>query len=306
MSAPSAPSRTQRWREKSVRYRPAGEPGFDPDHYEVAEIAKTPARRFVTTHHYTGGFPQTRFQFGLFDTLADNGPELVGVISLGNGSHANALTNPFPNLIPYDESLDLNRMVLRDSVPANGESWFATRALRLAAEHGIRGIIAFSDPSEFWQTGPDGQLVQVKRGHFGVAYQGLNMDYLGRTRPSWKEYFPDGSEWNRRSMSKVTNGEVGRDGVIARLVQRGAPPLTDDLAPAQWVAMAVAACGIIRRWHGGNHKYALRIGRSRAERTRTLIALATRPYPKPRTQLPLPGMEGRPTDPHSAALPTAG
>jgi hypothetical protein len=39
-------------------------------------------------------------------------------------------------------------MVLLDSVPANGESWFAARALRLAAEHGVRGVIAFSHPSE--------------------------------------------------------------------------------------------------------------------------------------------------------------
>lgn len=132
------------------------------------------------------------------------------------------------------------------------------------------------------------------------------MDYLGQTRPSWKEYFPDGTEWNRRSISKVTNGEVGRDGVIARLVQRGAPPLTADLDPAQWVATAITACGITRRWHEGNHKYALRIGRSRAERTRTLIALAAHPYPKPCPQLLLPGLQGHTTDPHRAALVTAG
>lgn len=84
------------------------------------------------------------------------------------------------------------------------ESWFAARALRLAAEHGIRGIIAFSDPSEFVQPRPDGRLVQVKRGHYGIAYQSLNMDYLGQSAASWKEYFPDGTE------CRVDGGDLTR------------------------------------------------------------------------------------------------
>lgn len=288
MPTPSIPTRTQRWRAKSSLYRPADEGGFDPDRYHVTEIPEAPGKAFVTTHHYSGAWPATRFQFGLYDTQAEEEPELVGVIALGNGSHANALTNPFPNLIPYKESLDLSRMVLLDTVPANGESWFATRALAIAAEHGIRGVIAFSDPSEFWQARPDGRLALVKRGHYGITYQSLNMTYLGQTRPSRKDYFPDGTEWNRRSISKVLNGEVGRDGVVARLVRRGAPPLTGDMDPAVWVGQAKRACGVVSRTHEGNHKYALRIGRTRAERTRTVIGLAPRRYPKPAAQPTLP------------------
>ena len=122
MSAPVAPSRTQRWRRRSARYQPTGESGCDPGRYEMAEIPKASAKVFVTTHHYSGGYPQNRFQFGLFDTHTAAALELVGVISLGNGSHPRALTNPFPHLAPYYESLDLNRMVLLDSVPANGDS----------------------------------------------------------------------------------------------------------------------------------------------------------------------------------------
>ena len=78
MSAPAIPSRTQRWREKSVLYRPAGEEGFDPRRYDVMEIPKATSKTFTTMHHYTGAFPQTRFQFGLFDTHTDNAAELVG------------------------------------------------------------------------------------------------------------------------------------------------------------------------------------------------------------------------------------
>lgn len=41
--------------------------------------------------------------------------------------------------------------------------------------------------------------------------------------------------------------------------------------------------------HPGNYRYALPIG-TRAQRTRTVIALATLPYPKPDPELPLPGI----------------
>ncbi|MFD0622172.1 hypothetical protein ACFQ2K_06025 [Streptomyces sanglieri] len=47
---------------------------------------------------------------------------------------------------PYDESVELARLVVADSVPANGETFCASRALRLAAESGVRGIGSFADP----------------------------------------------------------------------------------------------------------------------------------------------------------------
>jgi hypothetical protein len=47
--------------------------------------------------------------------------------------------------VPYHESLDLSRVVILDSMPANAESWFCARAFELAAAAGIRGIVAFSD-----------------------------------------------------------------------------------------------------------------------------------------------------------------
>lgn len=282
-------TRTQRWREKIALYRPADEGDFDPDRYSVDAITKGDAERFVTTHHYSRFFPQTRLRYGLFDDTLRGGPELVGVISFGNGSHPNALLNPFPNLEPYYESTELNRMVLRESVPANGESWFASRVFRLAAREGVRGVVAFSDPSEFWQADRNGRPFRTKRGHYGIAYQSLNMDYLGQTRESWKEYFPDGTEWNGRSISKVANGERGSKGVIARLVECGAPPLTDNDNLNEWLALAKKACGITRRRHEGNFKYAVRIG-TRSQRSRTTIGVASHGYPKP--QSALPGLDG--------------
>jgi hypothetical protein len=43
---------------------------------------------------------------------------------------------------PYEESLELNRLVLLDEVPANAETWLQARAFRLAAGRGICGIVA--------------------------------------------------------------------------------------------------------------------------------------------------------------------
>jgi hypothetical protein len=57
------------------------------------------------------------------------------------GSASNGAQNT-----PYEESLELNRLVLLDEVPANAETWAQARAFRLAAARGVRGIVAHSDP----------------------------------------------------------------------------------------------------------------------------------------------------------------
>jgi hypothetical protein len=43
----------------------------------------------------------------------------------------------------------------------------------------------------------------------------------------------------------------------------------------------------VRRAHPGNHRYALRVGRTRGERSRVFIALAGRSYPKAEPELPI-------------------
>ncbi|MFF3140502.1 hypothetical protein ACFVRU_01905 [Streptomyces sp. NPDC057927] len=47
---------------------------------------------------------------------------------------------------PYEESLELNRLVLLDDVPANAETWAQARVFRLAAARGVRRVVAHSDP----------------------------------------------------------------------------------------------------------------------------------------------------------------
>ena len=78
------------------------------------------------------------------------------MLALGIPMHNQVLTNPFPRLAPNAESLELSRLVLLDTVPGNGESFLCAKAFRAAAEHGVRGLVAFSDPMQRWEARPDG------------------------------------------------------------------------------------------------------------------------------------------------------
>ncbi|WP_043737484.1 Mom family adenine methylcarbamoylation protein [Nocardia asiatica] len=286
MTTPPPVRYSQRWRSRLCS--PATTGRFDPHRYGVDFLETGAARRFITAHHYTRTFPQVRYSLGMWDLSAPDTPRLVGVLTLSNGSNVLTLTNAFPGLVPYEQSLVLSRLILDDSVPANGESWFTAQSLRLAADEGLRGVVAFSDPSEYWQV-RNGRRERVKRGHHGGVYQASNFQFAGQTKASWKLYFPDGPELSRRAISKITGGEVGHGGVVARLIAYGAPPLTEGTDPRAWFEVAKAAAGLERRKHPGNYTYTLRTGRTRAQRTRTRIALPSLPYPKP--QLILPGLD---------------
>ncbi|MFD8564658.1 hypothetical protein ACFV1N_45970 [Streptosporangium canum] len=112
----------QRWksgRRHSWRRRRDG--GFAPDRYGVSAIPESEAKAFVVDRHYSGTFPASRLRYGIWD-LQTPLPALVGVAVLSvPASHA-VLTNVFPGLEPYEESLELGRFVLDDAVPGNGDS----------------------------------------------------------------------------------------------------------------------------------------------------------------------------------------
>lgn len=292
---------TQRWMSGSPRWRRVGE-AFDPDRYEVAAIAEAPVREFIAAHHYAPTLPSTTFRFGLFDHAAGT-PKLVGVATLGVPMNKAVLTKPFPHLEPYSESLDFNRLVLLDSVPANGESWFTARALRLAADAGVRGVVTFSDPVPRWRTaGARPEL--VKPGHVGIVYQALNFSYTGRGTPRSLVLLPDATALTARALAKVTGREQGAQGVIARLVALGAPTPDEtdsDQASRVWLERALRSVGARRVRHPGTHRYALRIGRTRAEKTRVVIGLPSGHYPKQQLSLTGVGDSPRCTPPASTA-----
>ena len=236
-----------RWRHRRSTWQDGGRP-FDPDRFRVVPLDtradKRAARQLVLDHHYAAAWLAARLCYGLIDRTPhlDDYPDphpsaltahgrLVGVAVLSVPQHVAVVANPFPGLTPYTEALDLGRFLLLDPVGANGESWFLARAFRLARRHGIRGVVAFSDPvpRRLGDT-------MILPGHVGWSYQGHNATYIGRSSADPQILLPDGTSLPGRAISKLTGGEVGGRGVAARLARLGAPAPAADEAPTAWLA----------------------------------------------------------------------
>lgn len=111
-----------------------------------------------------------------------------------------------------------------------------------------------SDPLERWAVTSDGRR-RYKRGHCGVVYQACGFDYLGRATPRTLDFLPDGTLLSARAAAKVTGGERGHRGVIARLVALGAPPPVASQKPSEWLCQAKHAIGVRAQRHPGNHRF---------------------------------------------------
>jgi hypothetical protein len=271
------PSFCQRWRGGQHTWRPVHEGGFDARRYRLVAVPEAAARRFVVEHHYSRSFPAARLSFGLLD-----GDHLVGAVVLGVPMHPAVLTRPFPTL-DTDRAAGVSRLVLLDEVPSNAESFVLGRLFRLAAGHGLRGLVAFSDPLPRMICG---RLLMP--GHVGHVYRVTGGRYLGRGTARTITLLPDGTVLTARAQSKVRRGERGAAGVRARLVALGARPLADmvaeharigvDLTPAAWLDHALAQVGARQVRHRGCHRFVWPVG-DRGWRRRCPIGLVELPYP---------------------------
>jgi hypothetical protein len=282
VSDPASSPLTLRWRERSNRWRDVrSDVPIDPSRYRVEPVSAAEAKAFVVRHHYSGSYPADRLRYGLLDRETGS---LAGVAVLSVPPSVRVLTNAFPGLEPYVESLELGRFVLLDEVPANGESWFLARALRAAAERGLRGIVSFSDPVPRYVLEPTGQRREVKPGHVGIISQALGMTYTGRGAPSSLVLVTDPASGRQESISnralqKVRGLESGHRYVEERLVAAGARPRRAGEDPAAWLAAALTIPAVTRQRHRGNHRYLLALG-DRTQRRRVVMAAAAAPYPK--------------------------
>lgn len=277
----------QRWTYGVPSWRHTSEGGFRKTRYEVVRLDEVTARTYVTRHHYLSGWPASIHRFGLLDTEAEPGPDdqtvedqvLAGVVVLASPMNERVLTRPFPGLEPYKQSVELARLVLTQSVPANGETFLVSRALRLAAEHGVRGVVSFADPMPRQRITADGVVIGSP-GHLGIVYQSLGAHFAGRSTARTLCFLPDGTVLNARSKAKVTGGEVGMKGVMRKLRELGARPLDAGEDPARWVAEVLPAIGA--RWvrHPGCLRYLLPAGRTRSERSKAVFGMPSLPYPK--------------------------
>jgi hypothetical protein len=230
----------QRWSERQARYRPAGE-RINPARYTVARMPQTPARDFVSRHHYLGSWPAARLSVGLYE-----GASLVGVAAFAVPAQPKVLTS----LCAGHEGVELSRLVLLDSVPGDGESWFTARAMRIARDElKVDAIISYSDPVA--RTTIHG--APVTPGHVGIVYQALGAEYLGLGSPRTLYLDDDGRAFSPRTLSKISAEDKGARAAERELVIRGAEPRRPHEAPADWLRRALSRFRMIR--HPGCHRY---------------------------------------------------
>lgn len=290
----------QRWRDRRHSWRHVAEGGFTASAFDVVALPRADdAEAFVLAHHYAASYPAARQAFALVttdDRLACgqvlDGRHLVGAAVLSVPMQQRVLTSVFPTLAPYDQTLELGRLVLTDPVPANAETWFLRRVFRLAHQRGIRGVVSFSDPlprrrivvdvDEVDEHGrPLERQELVMPGHVGIVYQALNAHACGRSTPRTVKYLPrHGQVLSERTLQKLRAGERGADGAERHLVALGATPRRAGVPVKAWLPGALAELHVTPVRHPGCYRYAWQLG-GRVERRAHPIALPRTPYPKP-------------------------
>ena len=265
----------QRWLLGQDIRRPAGEP-IKTSAYDVVPIATiAEAAEFVRTHHYAGYASSTAHRFGLYLR-----GELAGVALFGPPASTNAHHAVWGDLLDQIQAVTLGRLVLLDSVPGNGESWFVARCFDHLRDRGVLGVESCADPEP--RHSDTGET--VFRGHLGTIYCALNGRYVGKTNDSTLRLFPDGTCLSNRSAGKLVRGERGDTHPVAQLERWGATPLDPAEDPLTW----------LRYWrkrltrkmrHRGCHRYLWSL--SKRHRRALLDRHEELPYPK------LPGWLGR-------------
>jgi hypothetical protein len=252
---------------------------FNPASYGVTGIPEKDAREFVEELHYLHAWLNARLRYGMFYL---EGPQehltgrLVGVAVLSVPQNKLVLTNPFPHLEPYYESLEVGRFILLDQVPHDAETWFFGEVRRLAATTGIRGLVMFSDPVPQWDD--DGN--QVMPGHVGGIYQATaGTRYTGPTGRRGVIVLPDGTVLGERTAQKIRQRERGHEAAERRLIRLGAVAPRAGQDQAAWLAGALSRVDARRVMRDGKLRYVMPVG-NRRERARVQIEGPSLPFPK--------------------------
>jgi hypothetical protein len=235
--------------------RPAGEL-IKPSAYDAEAVDPTDAVSFVQRHHYAGSCSSRSHTFGLYQR-----GELAGVAVFGALPSMNAHRFVFGDL-GTKEAVTLGRLVLVDSVPGNGESWFIARCFAALRSRGVVAVESCADPV---------------RGHLGIIYQATNGHHVGRTNRATRYMLPDGTELSQRSQSKTTGGERGAARTIEQLVAFGArwPDPGEDIG--EWLTRwRGQLCRSFR--HPGNYRYLWCL--DKRHRRSVIGRFAAKPYPK--------------------------
>ena len=122
----------------------------------IEKISAKTAAEMVVKNHYLHRRPSISFAFGLF---VEN--VLLGVVTYGTPASRHLQMSACPS--DPGKTIELNRLWLDDVLPANSESWFVSRTLRMLPP---RIVVSYAD---------------TLQGHAGYIYRALNFNYAGWT-----------------------------------------------------------------------------------------------------------------------------
>jgi len=160
----------------------------------IAILDSKTASQLVVAEHYLHRRPPISHAFGLYVH-----GKLLGVVTYGTPASRHLQMSACPT--DPSKVIELNRLWLDDSLPANSESWFVSRTLRMLPP---RIVVSYADPLH---------------GHYGYIYRALNFRYAGwtdmdRKTPRYdyiphdpsqhtREAFRSGYAYKRRRVAKV-------------------------------------------------------------------------------------------------------
>lgn len=255
-------NRSQRWRERRALWATDFRT-INPKAYSVDVIDHGVAGAFIAAHHYLPTYPAAQLAVGLFGRNA----ALQGVAVFAVPA-TNAVISKHTGFDDPAKGCVLARLILLDSVPQNGESFFCARAFRLLrrARPMIEAVVCYSDP---------------EAGHIGRVYAALSGAHRGVSRPRKILHMGDRTI-SERTLSKIRLGERGMGGAIDQLIRLGAPAPQFQEYPAAWLARLQDEGVLASRRNRGLFTYCFELTRNARRQGRALPRL---PYPKV-----LPGM----------------
>src|SRR5574343_116290 len=151
---------------------------FDSKEFSVKPIPKSLCVPYIKYRHYLKAISvNILYAFGLFHDA-----KLCGIITYGNPPSPTCTVicgDQYRNIV-----IELNRLIVDESVPKNGESFLISQSLKLIDKPKI--VISYADES---------------KSHVGCIYQASNFIYTGFSDCKTSQYIVDGKRLSRRTIT---------------------------------------------------------------------------------------------------------
>jgi len=265
---------SKRWNHKREQWVPR-DAVIDPNSLSVDIIRDGVAKPFIQEHHYSGTFPASVCNVGLYLNNGVHPSCLIGVIVFAVPS--NSATMRKYTGFDIDAACTIARVVLLPDALYNAESWTLTRATALLQQEKphYRALLSFADPLE--RHNAAGEL--TKQMHYGQIYQASNARFCGRTRPRILHLTPHGLTVDDRTISKIRGADPRDHSAIENLLAAGAPCIKPKQTPRHWFSELVTSQWLRRVKHPGNFAYAFALDRYAKQQIDQLWGPQA-PYPK--------------------------